>query len=397
MSEQTTNTALLLDYRALKEEIPDELAELYDHNLSIGANLLLLLSESVRLTNRRLLEPIVAAYLMLPSALCDTLPYLACIGEAGSGKSTIGFIGSGLWNNQALQGNSTFASLRNWVTKNSFYDHSNEQLCNCMLVWDDITGFFLKDIKMYSFLKSGYSVKSSICTIALDKGEILSFHTFCPKILSSIDKFYLRSEFTEITRRLLIIPTQKLDKMSDSSLDQYAEVDSSNGLINLKNCNLQDYRKALFSSWQNPNTVHEFIRVNRALQSRSKPIKTSRSVASTDYELMPNLIACGYVQGIWELQEGYDLLAEYFKFKSDNILKNKSALTEHLQQFVTIQNTVCPTRKIIPQTLKDNLANQLKFGALDKYPSIETINSEMFDLGYSLQKQGNETYWMPFQ
>lgn len=395
MSEQST-TSLLLDYRALKSEAHDELSDLYDHELSIGVNLLLLLSESIRFANRRLFEPIAATYLMLPSALCDTLPYLACIGEAGSGKSTIGFIASGLWGTQPLQGNSTFASLRNWVSKNSFYDTGNQQLANCMLVWDDITGYFLKDIKMYSFLKSGYSIKSSICTIALEKGDILQFHTFCPKVLSSIDKFYLRSEFTEITRRLLIIPTQKLDKMTDSSLSQYSDMDDTNGLLNLKSCDLTQYKNGLFSSWQDLTKVKTFNQLTKDLTGRKKPIKTSRKIGSAEYELMPNLIACGYVQGIWELQEGYDLLEDYFVYKNEVILKNKSALSEHLAQFVLVRTYLSEDKKIIPQTLKDDLNIQLKIGALDKYPSIETINTEMFNLGYSLQKVGTETYWLPF-
>ena len=395
MSDQI-NSSLLLDYRALKNEAHDELSDLYDSNLSIGANLLLLLSESIRFTNRRLFEPIAATYLMLPSALCDTLPYLACIGEAGSGKSTIGFIASGLWGTQPLQGNSTFASLRNWVSKHSFYDHGNNQLANCMLVWDDITGYFLKDIKMYSFLKSGYSLKSSICTIALEKGEILQFHTFCPKVLSSIDKFYLRSEFTEITRRLIIVPTQKLDKMTESSLSQYSDMDDTSGLLNLKSCDLTQYRNGLFQSWQDLTKVKAFNQLSKDLTGRKKPIKTSRKITSAEYELMPNLIACGYVQGIWEMQDGYNLLEEYFIYKNEVILKNKSALSEHLTQFVMMQSYLSPDRKIVPQTLKDNLSVQLKIGALDKYPSIETINHEMFELGYSLQKIGTETYWLPF-
>lgn len=392
-SNQTSS--LLIDYAALKSEQANEITDLYDENLTIGQNLLELLSESIRFTNRRLYEPIVAAYLLLPSALCDTLPYLACIGHAGSGKSSVGFIASGLHGTNTLQGNSTFASLRNWVSKNSFYDEGNNQLKNCMLVWDDITGYFLKDIKMYSFLKSGYSLKSSMCSIAIDKGEILTFHTFCPKVLSSIDKFYLKTEFTEICRRLIIIPTEKLDNMGEQSLGQYAEKDATIPLINLKGCNLKPYKDALHQFWQTETNCRQFYATATQLRSRKKPIKVPKGIQSTDWELIPDLLACGYVNGIWQLQDGCDLLCEYFTYKQNEILKNKSILTEHINQFVIMSQYLRTDKAIIPQSLKDSLNIALKTGALDRHPSIETINEEMLNLGYTLQKQGGETYWLP--
>jgi hypothetical protein len=395
MSE--TEQPIYANHAAIKASVQDDASDIFKPELSISENVKNLLAESVRFTNRRLFEPIVLAYVLLPSALCKTLPYLFFNGEAGSGKSSVGTIGSGLNNNETQQGNTTFASLRNWVNRYSFHDSQHTSPKNCCLVWDDITSAFLRDPKMYSFLKSGYSEKSSICAIALPEGEILQFHTFCPKIMSSIDPFYYRSEFVEITRRLIIIPCQCIEKMNDLSLSQYTTEELNTDILDLKTVSLKDYANQFFYFWQDNDNSVKFVETAQSLRNRKKPIKTSKSFPATDYELVPDLIACGYVHGLWSLQEGYDLFLEYFTFKKDVILKQKSALTEMLKTFIFKMTSVQGDSKIVPVQLKDALMLAQKQGELDRYPSIETINTEMAMLGYRLEQIGMVTYWVPFQ
>ncbi len=206
------------DYSALtksEDGISNTWRELYDESLSLPDNLLSILRRAIYLPHD--FYDLIAAYYMLPSALCTIVPYLFLHGQSGTGKSTIARIASYLHGVGITSSSNTFAGIRNELDKRrrgwaEVVDpddpektwNKSVELNTCM-VWEDINAqTFTSQPNLYNMLKFGTNKRTSIIELSSDKiGENMTFNCFCPKIFSSITPLHLDDRSTRLMMKSL--------------------------------------------------------------------------------------------------------------------------------------------------------------------------------------------------
>lgn len=191
-------------------------SELWTEQDSYFSNVRTILAELWNHQNPYAFE-MVALYACVHSVLADTLPILFFFGESGTGKSTASLAIAAMRNqlDNVIGASSTFASIRNllnqirWqIPESDFRDRASEK--PSLLVWADIKSIDLeRDPKIYSLLRNGFSRKEEKILIANSEGGNYSFYTFGQKVTSSVERFFTRSEYSELKRRVLPIECHK--------------------------------------------------------------------------------------------------------------------------------------------------------------------------------------------
>ncbi len=194
----------MYDYSSLlaKTKLIDSWEVLYERDLSLAQNLLNFLKRSVVLPHD--FYDLIVAYLLIPSALSQVVPYVFLFGQSGTGKSTLGKLASYWYGVNINSSNDTFASIRNSLNEQKYQEifipTDDEHLppvvkhteVNTAMIWDDIDpSVFSNNSNIYRLFKFGYDRATDKITISSEnRGENLEFHCFCPKIFSSISPFH---------------------------------------------------------------------------------------------------------------------------------------------------------------------------------------------------------------
>jgi hypothetical protein len=106
------------DYSVLyksEDGVSNTWREIYDEESTLPVNLLCILQNAVFLPYD--FYDIIAAYFLLPSALCNVVPYLFLHGQSGSGKSTLAKVAKHLHGVNFNSSSDTFAGIRNSLDK----------------------------------------------------------------------------------------------------------------------------------------------------------------------------------------------------------------------------------------------------------------------------------------
>lgn len=158
---------------------------------------------------------ILTSYMLIPSSFCKVLPHLVLQGVSGTGKSAPAKIISKMYGVEKypLYSSSTTATaFRNYIEKARYNSNLNEnglierEERNTFLLIDDINVKTLTDSSLlFPMLKCSYSRTSDIISISAGNGENYDFRTFCPKVMSSICRFWELEQFNELKRRILVL------------------------------------------------------------------------------------------------------------------------------------------------------------------------------------------------
>ena len=106
------------DYSNLKRDLIDSWRDIYDFNLSLPENLLILLPLIVLLPYDY--YDIIAAYALIPSALANKVAYLFFHGRSGSGKTTAVKFLSYLWGIPINTPTDSFVAIRNSLKERKY-------------------------------------------------------------------------------------------------------------------------------------------------------------------------------------------------------------------------------------------------------------------------------------
>jgi hypothetical protein len=392
------------DYSAFLQTAQIEYADWsYDDQDTLANNLLDLIRQSVIIPDPQIYYPIITAYLLLPSALCSSFPYLLCYGKAGCGKSTIGYIAAGLYGVEVLQGNTTFAALRNTTNTRLFHDKEiKESRRNACLIWDDIEPRFLRDEKMYSFFKSGYKLKSDLCRLAgKEPGEVMEFHTFIPKIFSTIHNFFTRHEFSEIERRLIVIPHKRYSEFTEQELmdlDAYDSMASPDNLIDISLVNFEGLHQAYVRHWLQDDNIKSFVDTAASLKRKNKGFRIPNQIGRKNWDILPDLLACGIHFELWTLNEGLSLFSKYYEIRSE-LNKDPSGIGKYLEDYLVTFETKFKASGISlefePKDIKRELIQAYNAGILQTSPHNSLIAEAMNGLGYELVRNKiNQFKWI---
>lgn len=335
------------DYSVVLEddgnEYFDSWQDIYDESLSLPQNFLHILHNSIYLPHDH--YKIITAYAFIPSVLARVVPYLFLYGVSGSGKSSIGKLIASLNGVELNSSGDTFASVRNSLdTRRKGYTlipsdnpafpdgYTKEIEINTCMVWDDIDAkVFTEKGDLYRLFKFGYDKSADKIEISsLDKGKNLVFHCFCPKTFSSIAPLHLNEQLLELRRRLLVIPTKKIEDIENDrswQLDHHP-LRNNNDLINTDLISWKDLDNEFKRYWD-IERARDYLTVRKTL-SRSLPRLTStQKIVSLD------LLTTGIVCGIWNSQDNaIDEITTYWRWLENEVQANQEPLSLLLKKLV---------------------------------------------------------------
>ncbi|MEC4896338.1 MAG: hypothetical protein SAL07_25530 [Oscillatoria sp. PMC 1051.18] len=288
----------------------DSWEEIWDKGESIASNIKSILKQSVILPNTWSYD-LITAYLLFPSALAKQCPILFLYGKSGSGKSTIGKLASKLYDVSISAPDNTAAAIRNEIHLRKFpYNDGIEE--NSILIWDDIDpAVFYNNPVIYRILKVGYDRSTGFIQIASQGGENLTFGVFLPKITCSITALHTIPEFSELARRMLIIPTKKWEEFTKEE----QEANNKDGQFNInEKLNIDDFNwygieKLIYEFWRNPSRCKSYIYLRKKLKRHSEGLTGSRWTISVD------LLATGLATEVWlSIDEAINCIKKYWQW-----------------------------------------------------------------------------------
>lgn len=318
--------------------------ELWDDNLSVGQNLQAIIKHFILLPDD--FYDIMASYLLMPSALCQVVPYLFLVGQSGSGKSTFGKLGSKWYGIKISTSGMTYAGLRNLVSERRYQqimikpgDEENLPLykkveVNTGIVWDDIdVKTFLDNPNFYRLFKFGYDRETDLIAISSEtKGKNLNFRCFCPKIFSSIHPLHQDERLKELKRRLLPIYFSLAENLSEQRLTELG-LTKNNWQLHLKDFDVYDWDEfhQVFVDFWNKEIAEVFLLTRQTLAKSLAGLSSHQKIISLD------LLTSGIVGGVW-LDEivAVNRLKTYFDWV-DKQDKESSGLKQLLQEFIATE------------------------------------------------------------
>lgn len=386
----------------------DSWVDYWDDNCSMYENTKELLQSSIWLPQRELMSTIAATYTLIPTKMSFIVPVLFCWGDKGSGKSTLSLIANSIRGfNQLFSPSDTFASLRNALDKMRWIDPITKEFERegALLAWDNINEETLKrDPKIYQLLLYGYNRRTDRVSIASGNGENKEYSVYCPKIISSVEPLHTKTEFSELQRRLLIIPHKPFEKFNRKELEEYEELDIMTDRLEIESIHWEGIHENFYNFWNNLNNCTTYATWRRQLtKKKNKGFKVPRIFSSSRWTICIDLIATGLTVGTWQSpQEAIDFLFEYWKYMDDKFLDTLSATLGHLKEFVEdevgvklkqnelLEEKGLETIEVIisPSSLKERLNYLQATGSLDISPKTKDINSLMWEVGWRLTTKG---------
>ncbi|PSB11103.1 hypothetical protein C7B62_06645 [Pleurocapsa sp. CCALA 161] len=391
------------DYSVLyksEDGISNTWREVYDENSSLPENLLCILQSSVFLPHD--FYDLIAAYFLLPSALCNVVPYLFLHGQSGSGKSTLAKVAKHLHGVAFNSSSDTFAGIRNsldqrrttWVEmplpEDSRRTYSKQVEKNTCMVWDDVdASVFINSPDLYRLFKFGYDRSTDKITLSSKEvGQNLEFRCFCPKVFSTISPLHLDDRFRELKRRLIVIPCKRVEEIPEARLSEMGiTVDNwQQKLLNIDAYDWSGFSKEFQAYWD-LDKAQAFIETRREL-TKSKVGLTSQQLA-----ISVDLLTTGIVAGIWEdRHHAVTRLKTYWDwFKSET--EQGAGLGQLLKSFLVSEIKSCQVSGRTPEVYSCSIRQQVKawveMGWLYEAPKGTIVRDLMYDLGWRF----NEGKW----
>lgn len=371
--------------------------EIYEEGMPLAWNIENILRCTVFLPQE--FYDLVAAYFMLPSALCRVIPYLFLFGQSGSGKSTIARIAACLHGVDINSSSDTFAGIRNSLNERrkgiaqitneespGGYYLKNVERNTCM-VWDDIDGsVFSSSPDLYRLFKFGYDRATDKITVSSGEvGQNTEFHTFCPKIFSSISPLHLDERFKELRRRLIVIPCKRIEDLSDERKLELNVTDDNwqSKLIDLNNYNWQGLSYEFLCYWN-------MVNARRFISERKVVSKIKTGFTSQQRAISLDILATGLVTGIWQdTEQAIARMSAYWQWLKKETEEN-AGLTGLLKDYVRQEQVNAKNGnrplQIYTAQLRQQVTTWVERGWLYEKPKPTQIKQTLLDLGLRLQQ-----------
>lgn len=395
----TDELKMRVNYSALRtqeESYGDSWEDIFDPSLSLPANLINILKQTVFLPQD--FYDIIVAYYMLPSALARVVPYLFFYGTSGSGKSTLAKMAAKLHGVSINSSGDTFAAIRNSLDERKWatiqvasddpkypVDFAYTEINTCM-VWDDIDpGVFSSKPDLYRLFKFGYDRSSDKITISSDTpGKNMEFRCFCPKIFSSIHPFHSIPETSELARRLLVIPTKRVEDLSDNQKARLG-ITESNWESKLIDIDVIDWRgfSDEYRYFWDADASSLYMTMKREIA------RSLRGLKSHQKNLCLDLVTTGITCGIWDdVRTARDRLKTYFAWLDADTKDTSDNLLQLLEKYVQQEEKNAKAAKMPPSiyntNLKTTVENYYSQGWTLDRPNAKSIKNSMAALGYRL-------------
>jgi energy-coupling factor transporter ATP-binding protein EcfA2 len=390
------------DYSVLyksEDGVSNTWREIYDEESTLPVNLLCILQSSIFLPHD--FYDIIAAYFLLPSALCNVVPYLLLHGQSGSGKSTLAKVAKHLHGVSFNSSSDTFAGIRNSLDKRRTTwvelplpseperTYTKQVEKNTCMVWDDVdASVFINSPDLYRLFKFGYDRSTDKITLSSKEiGQNLEFRCFCPKVFSTISPLHLDDRFRELKRRLIVIPCKRVEDLPEERLNELGlSLDSwQSKLLNLDAYDWSGFSDEFQKYWD-LEKAQAFIETRRELTSSKVGLSSQQLAVSVD------LLTTGIATELWENpQQAVDRLKTYWKwFKSET--EGGSSFGQLLINYLNAEakNANLSGRSlVIPYSdLRYQIKIWVEMGWVMEAPKGKEVSELMYDNGWRF-KEGN--------
>jgi energy-coupling factor transporter ATP-binding protein EcfA2 len=373
--------------------------DIYDENIPLPTNLLFILQQAVFLPHD--FYDVIGSYFLLPSALCNVVPYLFLHGQSGSGKSTLAKVAKYLHGVSFNSSSDTFAGIRNsldsrrntWVESTALnsdgepYSFRKQVEKNTCMVWDDVDGsVFVNSPDLYRLFKFGYDRTTDKITLSSkETGINLEFRCFCPKILSTISPLHLDDRFRELKRRLIVIPCTRVEELSpERMIEQGITLDDwQSKLLKIDSYNWDGFSNEFQKFW-------DLDRAKLFIETRQKLIESKTGLNSQQFAISTDLITTGIASGVWESQEyAMSRMHTYWDwFKSET--EAGTSLGQLLRKFLGNEVKNCKASGRVPEIYSNAIHSQVKawleMGWLLEAPRGREVANLLYDQGWRFKE-----------
>lgn len=406
MSATENNSAEYLDPKEFYANELDDWKKIWDSSKNFYQNIESIVDNSVFFPARDIVLPVVSSYICVPSKWAKILGVLLCYGKEGSGKSTVSHIACKVHGlTQTFSATDTFASIRNslnnmrWLTEDRQQEKEGVILC-----WDNIHSSTLSENKhIYQMLLFGYNRASEKISIANNDGTNRDFYVFSPKILSTIDAIHLNPDFSELKRRLYLIPHKPYKNFLPKDKENYKDRNIEDR-IDLDSINWDGMDEKFHLFWNSRENVQNYAKLRTALTRKNSKLSKNLPISMTSerWTISIDLIVTGVVTGKWlDVRDAIAHMGEYWKYV-DSEMSEGSATVSHIESFIneqvgweleTNQKLVESGMRanevfISPSKLKERIAFHQTRGELDCNPDTKKITQIMNQLGWKLTTKG---------
>lgn len=400
---------MAFDYSLFQIESSETYHVIWDNELTYSENIINLINQSVLLPNAKIQVPIIASYILIPSALAKILPILFCYGAENTGKSTIGKIASYIHGVDIESSTTTFAGLKNALTQRKYYDGDLNKERNTILIFDDIDAkLFIEKPDLYRMFKCGYDRATDTIEVSSNTiGTNLKFKTFCPKIFSSYQPLHLSTAFPELQRRMLVINFKKIENFTNNELIESLSYQQPNydkshpkfEKLDIDSIEWKGLSSKFLEHWENYDRCYQYMTLRKDLASAKKRYKPD-CIESHQWLISIDLLCSGIVSGIWKnTTEAIENITNFWMVVKAKKNADTSATVKLLYDFIEAEIAQAKKvnnelgyeaikEKIEPKKLKKFIQKCIDNGELDISPKISTIVDIMRQLGWKLDKDG---------
>ena len=375
----------------------DTWRDIYDDNLTLPENLHNFLRQFIILPLP--FYDLATAYLLIPSALAQRVPYVFCYGQTGSGKTTFAKLASYLWGVERNGSNDSFAGIRNSLrdrkyiliekpSKDPAFPNTYKQgEANTGFILDDIDAkFLINNPEIYKMLKLGYDRQTDTMTISGGEiGKNEKFRCFCLKIVTSISALHLNELFKELQRRIIVLFFQRIEDISDERL---AELGTSRSTFHQDLLDVDAYDwtgfSNLFANFWTRELAQVYLFTRKTLTGNLIGLSSVQKAISLD------LLTTGIVTGIWNDEvEGLGRLKDYFEWLRHET-EQYGGLSKYLKDYIAREKVDGFPLRIKSKALMHQINIWLEHGWILEKPRPKELKLLLADLGLVL----HQGYWV---
>ena len=258
---------------------------------------------------------------------------------------------------------------------------------NACMVWDDINAnTFISSPELYNMFKFGSSKDTDRITVSSKEvGENIEFRCFCPKVFSSVSPLHLDDRLKELRRRLIVIPCQRVEELSEERKAELKITDSDwqSKLIDITAYDWKGFSSQIDEFWDIP--MAQAFWTTRKIVSKS-----TKGLTSTQRAMSLDLIATGVSSGLWADEDvAVERLKTYWKWFKDETEKN-AGLSGLLKDYIRLETRSASNAgmslELNTAQLRTQVNNWVAMGWLYEAPKAKDVKELMYDLGMRLQK-----------
>lgn len=256
------------------------------------------------------------------------------------------------------------------------------------MVWEDIDPSILR-IKddIFRMLKVGNDRSTDKISVSGNETGInMDFHCFCPKVFSSIHPLHLMDDFIELKRRLIVVPTTKIEHLPEKRCQQLG-IDRDTGVQDLIDIDAYDWKDfhTEFSSFWSYRQAEEFLKARRSLAHSKLGLSSERHRICLD--LGATLVSCELVDGSPGLKK---ILGEYWNWFDTHTKAKESGLTQFIDNQIAQAEKNAASIGITPninnRQLWAQLENWFEQGWLEWKPTKKELADILISRGYALRE-----------